>query len=247
LRHVGLPITYEAVDVRPEALEKAVRRLIASRAGGNVTIPHKEAMARHCGRLDPLATRVMAVNTFRVAEDGILEGTNTDVGGFDALAREAGALRTGVHVALLGAGGSAAAVLTAVERWSGATVSLYNRTRERADALAARFPIVSRVVAAVADATRDATVVVNATSVGMRPTDPHPVPIESLRHEAVVLDLVYRPEETAWVRAARARGHAAADGVCMLLEQGALAFEWWFGIVAPREVMRQALRPATHP
>jgi shikimate dehydrogenase len=138
-------------------------------------------------------------------------------------------------------------VLSAVERWSGAAVSLYNRTRERADALAARFPIVSRVVAAVADATRDAAVVVNATSVGMRSTDPLPVPIEHLRPEAVVLDLVYRPDETAWVRAARARDHAAADGLCMLLEQGALAFEWWFDIAAPRDVMRQALGAASSP
>jgi shikimate dehydrogenase len=59
-----------------------------------------------------------------------------------------------------------------------------------------------------------------------------------------VLDLVYRPGETAWVRAARERGHAAADGLCMLLEQGALAFEWWFGITAPRDVMREALAAA---
>ena len=193
LRHVGLPITYEAIDVRPDGLETVVRRLIASRAGGNVTIPHKEAMARHCARLDALAMRVRAVNTFRVAEDGILEGTNTDVGGFDALARAVGALRAGVHVALLGAGGSAAAVLAAVERWSGATVSLYNRTRERADALAARFPIVSRVAATAADAIGNATIVVNATPMGMRPTDPLPVPIEQLSRGAVVLDLVYRP------------------------------------------------------
>jgi shikimate dehydrogenase len=243
---VGLPIRYEAIDVRPDDLETVVRRLIASRGGGNVTIPHKEAMAGHCARLDPLATRVRAVNTFRVAEDGILEGTNTDVGGFDALAREVGALRAGVHVALLGAGGAAAGVLTAVERWSGATVSLYNRTRARADALAARFPIVSRVAATAADATKGATVVVNATAMGMRPTDPLPVPIEQLGRGAAVLDLVYRRDETPWVRAARERGHAAADGVCMLLEQGALAFEWWFGIGAPRDVMRQALAAATH-
>jgi shikimate dehydrogenase len=60
-----------------------------------------------------------------------------------------------------------------------------------------------------------------------------------------VLDLVYRPGETRWVREARERGHLAVDGVCMLLEQGALAFEWWFGIAAPRDVMRQALASAT--
>ena len=111
LRYAGLPITYEAIDVRPDALEAAVHRLVAARAAGNVTIPHKEAMARHCGRVDAVAERVSAVNTFRVADDDVLEGTNTDVGGFDALAREVGALRPAARVAVLGAGGSAAAVM----------------------------------------------------------------------------------------------------------------------------------------
>lgn len=241
LRYAGLPMTYEAIDVKPGALDSAVRRLVAARAAGNVTIPHKEAMARHCARLDAIAQRVQAVNAFRVAADGELEGTNTDVGGFDALAREAGALRTGARVALLGAGGSAAAVLAALERWSGATVSLCNRTTARATALAARFPIVTAVTATGAEAVKDATVVVNATSLGLNADDALPVAIDSLRAGAVVLDLVYRAHETAWVRSARERGHPAVDGLCMLLEQGALAFEWWLGIAAPRDVMREAL------
>jgi shikimate dehydrogenase len=245
LRDAGLPIAYEAIDVSPPALEATVRRLIAARAGGNVTIPHKEAMTRHCGRLDAIAERVNAVNTFRVGDDGVLEGTNTDVGGFDALAREVAALRPGARVALLGAGGSAAAVLTAVERWSGATVSLFNRTTTRATALAARFPVVDRVTTTPHEAVTGATVIVNATSLGLRDEDHLPVSIESLDAEAAVLDLVYRPRETAWVKAARAQGHQAVDGLCMLLEQGALAFEWWFGIAAPRDIMREALTAAT--
>jgi shikimate dehydrogenase len=244
LRHAELPIAYEAIDVPPHALGAAVHRLIAARAGGNVTIPHKEAMGGHCGRLDVIAQRVNAVNTFRVADDGVLEGTNTDVGGFDALARDVGALRAGARVAILGAGGSAAAVLAAVERWNGATVTLFNRTAARAAALAARFPIVETVASTADEAMKDATVVVNTTSLGLRAEDPFPVAIASLQPETVVLDLVYRPQETAWVKAARDRGHLAGDGLCMLLEQGALAFEWWFGIAAPRDVMRHALTAA---
>lgn len=244
LRHVGLPIIYEAIDVPPRALGEAMSRLVAARAGGNVTIPHKEAVAIRCTRLDAIATRVGAVNTFRVAADGALEGTNTDVGGFDALAREAGALRAGARVAVLGAGGSAAAVLAALERWSGANVSLFNRTATRAAALASRFAVVQKVVTTPAKAVEDATVVVNATSLGLRASDPDPVSLDDVPPGAVLLDLVYRPGETAWVRAARERGHGAADGVCMLLEQGALAFEWWFGIAAPRDVMREALASA---
>ena len=244
LRYAGLPMTYEAIDVKPGALDSAIQRLVAARAAGNVTIPHKEAMAGHCSRLDAVAHRVSAVNAFRVGDDGLLEGTNTDVGGFDALAREAGALRTGAHVAVLGAGGSAAAVLAALERWSGATVSLFNRTTTRAASLAARFPIVKSVSPIASEAVKDATVVVNATSLGLNADDAFPVAIDSLRSDAVVLDLVYRPGETAWVTAARKRGHPAVDGLCMLLEQGALAFEWWLGIAAPRDVMREALLAA---
>jgi shikimate dehydrogenase len=239
-----LPIVYEAIDVPPHALDDVVRRLIVARAAGNVTIPHKEAVARLCTRLDTISERVSAVNAFRVAADGALEGTNTDVGGFDALAREAGALRTGARIAVLGAGGSAAAVLAALERWSGATVVLFNRTATRAAALASRFSIVEAVVSTPTQAVRDATVVVNATSLGLKDGDPFPVGIEDLRSGAVVLDLVYRPGETGWVKAARARGHAALDGFCMLLEQGALAFEWWLGVGAPRDVMREALAAA---
>jgi shikimate dehydrogenase len=239
-----LPISYEAIDVPPDALDGAIRRLIAARAAGNVTIPHKEAVARRCARLEPIAQRVEAVNTFRVAEDGMLEGTNTDVGGFDALAREVGALRAGSRVALFGAGGSAAAVLAALERWSGATVSLFNRTRARAEALRERFPIVEVIASTPEEAAEDASVVVNATSLGLRSDDPPPVAVDRLMPGAAVLDLVYRPHETAWVRAARLRKHPAVDGLCMLLEQGALAFEWWFGIAAPRAVMREALMTA---
>lgn len=244
LRYVGLPIAYEAIDVPSSALDETVRRLLSARVGGNVTIPHKEAIAAQCTRLDAVARRVGAVNTFRVAEDGALEGTNTDVGGFDALAREAGALRVGARVAVLGAGGSAAAVLAALERWSGAKVSLFNRTAKRAAALASRFAIVDRVATSPAEAVKDATVVVNATSLGLRAGDRYPVNVDELNAGATVLDLVYRPGETAWVNAARQRGHAAVDGFCMLLEQGALAFEWWFGIAAPRDVMREALTAA---
>ena len=247
LRHVGLPLVYEAIDVPPAGLDDALRRLVAARASGNVTIPHKEAVGGRCTRLDPVASRVRAVNTFRIGDDGELEGTNTDVRGFDALARQAGALRAGARVAVLGAGAAAAAVLAALERWTGARVTLFNRTASRAAELASRFPIVSRLARDAEDAVEDATLVVNTTSLGLRTDDPFPVALHALRADATVLDLVYRPGETAWVRAARERGHVAADGLGMLLEQGALAFEWWLGIVAPRDVMRAALAAAVVP
>lgn len=240
LRAAGLPLTYEALDVEPGALGDRVRALVARRAAGNVTIPHKAAVAGMCHTLTPLAQRAGAVNTFWVEETG-LAGDNTDAGGFDHLARRVlGSIPLGGRVALLGAGGAAAAVLAAVEQWPGAHVTLCNRTAERADALAARFPVVDRIARHAKDAVRDCTVVVNATPTGMLDDD-IPVDVALLPDAVGVIDLVHQTGETQWVRDAKARGLRAGDGLAMLVEQGALAFERWFGIAAPRDVMWEAV------
>ena len=241
LRAAGIPLEYEALDVSPDALDATLAELGESRASGNVTIPHKEAIAARCTRRSALADRCGAVNTFWY-EDGALVGDNTDVGGVDAIAAALlGVAREQARVALIGAGGSAAAVVAAVERWGSASVRLYNRNVERAHALAARFGASVQVVASVDEALDDATLVVNATPVGLH-DDELPVPIAALPHRAAVFDLVYRANETAWVRAARTAGHRAADGEGMLVEQGALSFERWFGIEPDRNAMWRALR-----
>jgi shikimate dehydrogenase len=242
LQHLGIPLVYEAIDVPPSALERTVAELLRARAAGNVTVPHKAAFAARCDRRTPLAERARAVNTFWVADDGALVGDNTDVAGFDALARQAlGTMPTACRVALLGAGGAAAAVLAAVEQWDGVEVVLHNRTRERAERLASRFPVVTRVVDRPGDAVRGAAIVVNATSIGLS-GDALPIPVDALDDGSVVLDLVYRRGGTPRVRAACVRGLRALDGLAMLLEQGALAFERWFGVEAPRATMRDAVR-----
>ncbi|HEX5436893.1 MAG TPA: shikimate dehydrogenase [Gemmatimonadaceae bacterium] len=241
LRALGVPLCYEALDVYPGALPQTVLSLVAGRAAGNVTVPHKPAFAALCDRRTPLAERVGAVNTFWVAEDGVLVGDNTDVGGFAALAREAhGTLPRSCHVAVLGAGGAAAAVLAAIEQWEDTCVTLANRTRDRAERLAARFPVVTHIAGSAEYAVRDAAIVVNATTVGAF-DDALPVPIDALRSGTVVLDLVYRPGGSPWVRAAAQHGLTARDGLSMLIEQGALAFERWLGVEAPRAVMREAV------
>jgi shikimate dehydrogenase len=114
-----------------------------------------------------------------------------------------------------------------------------NRTAERAAALCARFPTVARAFD-VGEIAARADLVVNATSIGQR-DDALPVDPGLLRPEAAVLDLVVRPGETAWVRAALARGHRAAGGLVMLVEQGALAFERWFGFAPDRDAMWAAV------
>ena len=240
LRAAGLPLEYSALDVSPSALDGVLRELAGDGAAGNVTIPHKEAVAGRCARLTDLARRVGAVNTFW-HEDGRLVGDNTDVGGLESTVRAllGGALRD-ARVALLGAGGGAAAVLAAAEGWGGARVMVHNRNMARARQLVSRFDRIATVAPSLDEALRGAALVVNTTPVGMRDDD-FPVPIEALPEGAAVFDLVYRSGETAWVTAARNAGHRAADGMGMLVEQGALAFTRWFGIEPDRAAMWRAM------
>ncbi|HEY9429770.1 MAG TPA: hypothetical protein VIR34_21585 [Gemmatimonadaceae bacterium] len=243
LRCAGIPLVYEALDTPPDELDARLDALAMERAAGNVTIPLKERVAERCASVTPVAGRVGAVNTFRVDDDGSLAGHNTDVAGFELLARTAlGDARLPRRVALLGAGGAAAAVLAAIESWPGCTVTLFNRSVERSARLAERFTVVSEVTGDADRAVKGCDMVINATPLGLAASDALPVAIDSLEREAVVVDLVYGRDETPWVHAARAAGHRAADGLAMLLEQGALAFEWWLGVPAPREVMRSAVR-----
>jgi len=241
LRAAGIPLVYEALDVPRSAFEDTVLALRRARAAGNVTVPYKEAMRDACDRLTPVAAAVGAVNTFWTAVDGALVGDNTDVGGFSAAARDllGGEPRDQV-VALLGAGGGAAAVLHAVKGWPGSRALVYARTGARADALVRRLDAPATVVESADAAVTGATLLVNATPVGLRDDD-LPISPDLLDAPTAVLDLAYGRSGTALVRAARARGLVAADGLGMLVHQGALAFERWFGTAPDLSVMWSAL------
>ena len=143
----------------------------------------------------------------------------------------------GAYLAVVG---GAAAVLHAMEGWEDARVQLYSRTRHRAEELVQRFRIPSEVVMRAEEAVAGATLVVNASPVGLR-DDTVPVGVHALPRDAAVIDLAYRVGETTFVRDARARGLRAIDGLTMLIEQGALAFERWFGITPDRELMWKAV------
>jgi shikimate dehydrogenase len=242
LEAAGIPLRYEALDVPPSALAEQLASLVAQRAAGNVTLPHKEAVFAACARVSPVAQRVHAVNTFWTEGDALV-GHNTDVGGFDAAVRTRFGPPGAWRVAVLGAGGAAAAVLAAVERWPGARAVLASRTAPRADALAARFGRSTERAADYAAACAGADLVVNATPLGLH-DEPGPIDPAALGATARVYDLVYRRGGTQWVRLARARGLDAEDGLGMLVEQGALAFERWFGIGPDRAAMWRAVRGA---
>jgi shikimate dehydrogenase len=246
LAHAGIPVRYEAADVTPDQLPAALAQLTAEGAAGNVTIPHKEAAAEACARLTAVAEDAGAVNVFWV-EEGELVGDNTDVPAFDEVATALlDGRRRNARVAVLGAGGAAAAALVAASAWPGVQIRVWGRSPERAAALCARCRGGVAGVAVPAstplEAVEGATLVVNATPIGLVDADALAMAVSHLPRGAAVLDLVYRAGETAWVRAARERGHRAADGLGMLIAQGALAFERWFGIAPDRQVMWDAVR-----
>ncbi len=241
----GIRARYEALDVAPEQFDSTVRELVREGAAGNVTIPHKERMYAACATLSPIARRVGAVNTWWVDDSGALSGDNTDVGGVHEAVRrlfDVAAIPPNLIVGLLGSGGAAAAVVAAVESWPSATVRVYNRTGARARALCERFGAFAQSTDD-ARALADADLLVNATSIGMR-DDATPFDVARLHDDTRVLDLVYRRGATPLVRAARARGLAAIDGLAMLVEQAALAFERWFGIAPDRPTMWRAAEDA---
>lgn len=237
----GIPLRYEPLPVTAGELDRCMEALVGSRAAGNVTIPHKERVAALCGELTTVAQRVGAVNTFWT-KGSRLVGDNTDVAGFQALAQRVRAeLPADSVVAVLGAGGAAAAVLVALSDWPRVRIRLYSRTAERARSLVDRLSVTAEVTRDVTEAVADAALVINSTPVGST-SDEHPVALDLLRSDAALLDLVYRRDQTSWVRAARATGRTAADGLAMLVEQGAAAFERWFGRAADRGAMWRAVR-----
>jgi len=225
---LGLPHRYVLADVAPADVEATVAALRADDAGGaNVTTPHKLAVAQLMDDCSPDARLVGAVNT--VVRDGTrLVGHNTDL---PALVDEIRALRPrgAGRTVLLGGGGAGRAVLVALERADATDVTSVTR----GDGSWARL----------AEHLARADLVINATPVGTG-TDDSPIPIDLLRPELAVLDLVYRPSPTRLVRDARATGAPARAGGGMLLGQGARSLELWLSVAAPTDAMRAALRDA---
>jgi shikimate dehydrogenase len=251
IRAAGIDATYDAIDVTPADLPAVVRRLRRDGYGGNVTIPHKKAVALVCDRQSDAAELVGAVNTFWM-DASELVGHNTDVAGFDralrALTSAAAVDGLPRSVALLGAGGGAAAVLAAVSLWETKVerVWIVARSPESSASLAGRFPELPIVCSADLAGAAEADLVVNATPVGMLDDD-SPFRIDRLGKRTIVFDLVYRRGGTRLCREARAAGHIADDGLRMLVEQGAAAFKRWYGFEPDREAMWQAVSGGDSP
>ena len=248
-----LPYLYLRYRVASDALAEALAEARQLDMGGlNLTVPLKETALGLLDELTPEARRIGAVNTI-VLEDGHLRGDNTDARGF-LRSLDGRIALAGAHVMVIGAGGSARAIGTALATAGCSHVTIANRTLARASDLARTLEELGRLRVTIAslDALEDGIglsdvrLVVNTTSTGLG-NDPIAVRHGATPHECIFMDLVYGPQPTPFLRAAARGRRRTIDGSGMLLHQGALAFEAWTGRPAPLDAMRRALADAGLP
>jgi shikimate dehydrogenase len=258
LEETGTDGAYLPLPVRPEGVEQALRALpVLGFRGCNLTIPHKQAALAVADRIEPLARRIGAANTIIVLSDGSLEARNTDAYGFRENLREsAGNWDPGAGPAVvLGAGGSARAVVAALADVGVSAIRIVNRTRHRADLIRRDLATPAMQISVhswdeIAAVQRGAGLLVNTTSLGMTGEPPLVIDLSPLPRSAPVVDIVYAPLETRLLALARQRGHPVVDGLGMLLHQGRPGFEAWFGVsvrVSPelRAAVLATLMPRT--
>ena len=262
LRAADIDAQYVAIHVSPDQLPTALRALPEQGfLGTNVTVPHKTAARSLMDELDPSVTLAGGVNTVVVQDDGTLHGFSTDGPGFARAIREQFSVDLrDLRILILGAGGGAGRAIAAqcalahCER-----LVLVNRTEQKAHELAAELAPhfrsdrlegpVERLEAIAHDADALARhldytdLIVNATTLGMKRSDPSLLPASLLTPNLMVYDTVYATGQTRLVEDAVSAGARAANGLSMLLHQGALSFEIWFNRDAPLDTMRKILRP----
>ncbi len=243
---------YHRVEVPPGALPAALAACSARGfAGLNLTLPHKVDALAHIADVDPVARQMGAVNTLKLV-DGRYHGFNTDGEGFErAVREELGAELAGRAVVLLGAGGAARAIAVRCLLSGCASLHIGNRGRERLDALvellrpiAAGRPLRGFELGGSAmELPRDA-LLVNATSLGLKDCDAPPIPLDRFGPGAAVYDTTYGTHESRLLAEARARGMRCANGLSMLVWQGARALEIWTGAAVPATTMRKGAEAA---
>ena len=270
IAELGLPWRYVAFDVPPEKLGEAIKGAAAMRfIGLNLTVPHKLLALDLVDELDETARTWGAVNTIRfetkaatgewlplrgVPAEAVelirTVGFNTDA---DAIVRsireDLGYEPRGGNILVLGAGGAGSVAALRLAAEGASHLWLVNRTESKAAAVAKdiqkRFPGVG---VSVGYPTGNVDLVLNATSLGLKPTDALPLDLDAfaLNRTRFAYDMIYRPAETPFLKLAREAGLKTANGLGMLLYQGAKALEIWSGKTAPVDTMRRALRTAIY-
>ncbi|WP_226656779.1 shikimate dehydrogenase [Pseudalkalibacillus hwajinpoensis] len=247
-KELGLSHHYQAFDLSPEQLEDGVEAMkMLDIQGFNVTIPHKVAIIPLLDEVEQEALDIGAVNTV-YKRDGKYIGTNTDGKGYllslFTLLKENNLENKKVLV--IGAGGAARAVAVSIARAGVLSLTIANRTLEKAENLSS---VCNTYTSANAITLQDAEaelhhfdVMINTTSIGMSPhLDRMPLSVERLNAGTVVSDLIYNPLETKWLKLSKQKGAVTDNGISMFVEQGALAFEQWTGVTPDRQRMRNAV------
>jgi shikimate dehydrogenase len=246
---LGLNWRYLAFEVDPKNLRAAIEGARAMNfAGLNLTVPHKLLAFEMVDELDKSAELFGAVNTIKFEKNGgrtRAVGFNTDADAIVLSIRQELKLKLrGARVLLLGAGGAGRTAALKLASENVAELFLINRTRSRAEQIAReirkRF---SPVNVSISYPESKVDLILNATSLGLKPGDPSPLDEKqfSMRKTSAVYDMIYRPAQTRLLAAAKKAGCKTANGLGMLLHQGAKAFEIWTGKTAPLKVMRKAL------
>jgi shikimate dehydrogenase len=258
LRECEIDMQYVRLLIRSNELAEALTLVRDLKfAGINLTVPHKIAVLDLIDEIDGNATQIGAVNTIKIDDEKTF-GFNTDGKGFvRAIRQEFVVDLRDLRVMVLGAGGAARAIALQCAKENCERLVLANRTFEKAEKLADElrdffagpkvFGPVPRLQAipwdesAIRFQVGNVDLVVNATPIGLNRAEASPIPARLLAPHLMVYDTVYSDQRTPFVSAAIEAGARAANGSSMLLHQGALAFEIWFGREAPLDVMRQAL------
>ncbi len=243
-----LNCVFLAFKVAPDRIEDAILGMRGLNIRGlNVTMPHKNAVIPYLDEVDETAKVLGSVNTI-LNEEGKLRGFSTDGAGAHRALEENGTIVKGKKLLLLGAGGGAKALAYTLARELKEIVIL-NRTPGKTDNLAdlinqkfhKKITVGSLSPSTIKESLQDADILINATSVGMRPKEKYSlIEPEWLKPTLTVMDIVYNPLETKLAKDAKAAGAKVVSGVEMLIYQGAASFETWTGKPAPVEVMRQA-------
>jgi len=255
---LGLAATYSLIDVEPGNVPRVVEELRRLGYGGlNITIPHKEAAYRFLAAQHALtdsAQILKSVNTIVFRKDGSLLGDNTDAPGFlDALREAFRATPRGKRILLLGCGGAGRAVaLTCAFQGAAsfliADIHLAARRRLRSELrhAAPGLPVsgISLNSKQLVARAHDCDLIIHATPVGMRKGDPSLLPADAFRPGQLVFDCIYNPAITLLLSTAKKAGAKTANGLGMLLHQGARAFHLWTGRKPPVDLMRTALEKA---
>ena len=252
---LGVRAQYKLFPLEDNELDdffKDLRQKDSPIFGLNVTVPYKEKVLQYCDSIAPLAGKIGAVNTIAINKQRKLVGYNTDAPGFMAHLAELGVATKDKRIALLGAGGTARAILTSLclIPEQPRSIAVYNRSADRLDDLLAemtkKFDVgIIKAVGSIDDLDiRECDILINTTSVGLNEDDPSLIDESLLHPDLFVYDLIYNPRQTLLLKMAKEAGAKTVNGLGMLFFQGVLSFQHWADMEIEDEVkhiMRKSL------